>query len=187
MPHVNHGGNQNMQNCAMCSMAAVIGHGANTGTLQNALNANGQSDAHLANAFGHGQLEGMEQLQATLNSMISFVKQASVHLQHPFDKAFQYGVPGIGKSANEIDAYMQSKPIGSRFAVWGCQQHVMMGYGAHWNYAEHTALGVRFTDYQDNNANGVVPHAAHTFIQPRGESRNDGDVYDNFVVLFFNE
>lgn len=115
MPFVNHGGSRwGMSNCAMCTIAAIVGHQANTADIARVINVRGQFDDHLATGFGHDSLEGMAQLQAILNSMIELIVRMKAFKSKQVNGS-QYGVPGIGKTAAEIDTYILMKPEGSRF------------------------------------------------------------------------
>ena len=165
MVHVNRGiGPDAMANCAMCSMAGVLG--TNTAMIQQMLNARGQSDDVLAHAFGHGSLIGTKQQQAVMNSMIRFVEAASRHIRAPV-KGYQLGFASHYKDRTAVAAYMREQANGSKFCVWGCQTGEMDGFGAHWNYAQKTATGIEFRDYQDNTSTTTPYASAGHFLAPK--------------------
>lgn len=66
-----------MSNCAMCTIAAVVG--SDTAVIARVLNVDGQSDDHLARGSRVGG-EGKAQQQGVLNCMIRLVVRMFAHL-----------------------------------------------------------------------------------------------------------
>jgi len=182
MAHVNCGSKSDvMANCAMCSLAKILG--TNTAMIEKILGADGQSDKALAAAFGHDGLSGPEQHQAVVNSMIRFVEAAFKYNDRTV-KGYQFGTWTNMKDNTAIVAYMASKRDGATFAVWGCTKDTIKGYGAHWNFAEKSATGVKFYDFQDQVSSKSKVASSAAFIPPKGERDSAAD-YNGMIVLSF--
>ena len=187
MPYVNHGaGAQQTANCAMCSLAGVLG--TTTATIQTMLSASGQSDDHLATALGHGALIGSAQQQAVMNSMIRFVQQASRHASYAGAPlyGYQFGFADHYKDHGAVSHYMAHTANGTKFCVWGYLTNEIEGLGAHWNYAEKTAMGIEYRDYQYNMSATTPPKTGTHFIAPMGSGESDM-AYNSFIVLYFGQ
>ena len=184
MVHVNRGSKGDvMSNCAMCSMAKILD--TNSAMIEQLVGANGQSDAALAEAFEHDRLDGAEQHQEVMNSMIRFVVDAFRRGGKTVE-GYQFGTWTNMKDNTAAVLYMMRKRVGTSFAVWGCMKDTIRGYGAHWNYAVRTETGVMFYDYQDQtSADAAVASSAH-FIPP-STAREEADEYNGLIVLSFQE
>jgi hypothetical protein len=183
---VNQGGRDAMSNCAMCTIAAIAG--TDSAVIAQVLHVNGQSDEHLAAGLRVGG-DGQAQQQGVLNNMIHLIEALMLHKGQPV-KGYQYGFPGGErqgyKNLGQIRAYMQTKAVGTSFAIWGYQTNEIEGFGAHWNYA--TTVGalkrVEFRDYQDNTAGTTPAAVSDAFIAP-SDARDESGAYNSFIVLSF--
>ena len=182
MPGVNQGGTDAMSNCAMCTIAAIVGK--NTVDVATFLGAKGQSDEHLAAAL-KAEGWGKVQQQAALNGMIREVERMMLHNGSAI-KGYQFGFPGHYKNLVEVKDYMRKKKVGTPFAVWGYQTKEMEGLGAHWNFATTIPPDkrVEFRDYQDNTSATSPAATSDAFIAPR-DAREESGMYNSFIVLSF--
>lgn len=172
-----------LSNCAMCSMAAVLG--TDTNVIEELLHARGQSENALIEAFGYDGLSGAEQHQQVMNSMIGFVRSVFKSMGKTVD-GYQFGTWENMKDITASILYMSRKRIGTPFAVWGCMKDPLKGYGSHWNYAIKTENGIRFFDYQDQVSPWAKVEGAPTFIPPKG-LRGMADAYNGHIVLSFQD
>ncbi len=185
MAYVNHGGNEYSEvNCALCTVAAIF----NTDTIKisQSLGLKGhQPEASFAIAYMrvHGIKEpaiGETQLNYELSGIMEFVESLKKHLGDPIfvsqGGSFDTPVP-----LNTQIKLMNSYPISTQFAVWACLAD-MKGLGAHWNYAKREDKGVKFYDYQYNDAEDHPPVTSDKFIPPKG---NTDEVYTRAIVLVF--
>ncbi len=182
MAHVNHGGDSDrMSNCAMCTMAAILG--THTGTLQTLFGAKDQSDASVAKAFRADHLSSHAQRALVTRRIAEFLTRSLKAASHgtPFDYKI-HGGTGNYLTAARAQQIMMAERTGTRFAVWGYETEEMEGLGAHWNYAERTALGVTFRDYQNNTAADIPAGSAPHFLAP-GANRANDKKYNSFIVV----
>ena len=168
------------KNCGMCTIAAMLR--CDTLKVASTLGCTGQSDKDLAIGLKGGKLEGMKQLEVVLKGMIELITKHK-QLEGKPVIGMQFGAPGTFKSKADINAYIESKPIGSEFAVWGCQSGIE-GMGAHWNYAITLSGGAEYRDYQDNYAEGTPFSKSSEFIAPRSDRPPDFE-YTAFIALCF--
>ncbi len=181
--YVNHGSAEDkVSNCAMCTIAAIVG--TDTGRIAKVLEQNGQSDAHLARGFNVAGMS-MVELPKVLQKMMALVKQMKA-FKNTKVNCEQFGFPDGYRDLSAIRGYMQTKKVGTQFAVWGYLTGEVKGLGAHWNFATTAGVSkiVEFRDYQDNVSDAALPATSPSFLAPLPD-RAESAKYNSFIVLCF--
>jgi hypothetical protein len=188
--YVNHGGEKfGNRNCGLCTIAAILDTDSSTVTGFLKLGTN-QSEM----IFAAKKLKGMGKDPNTVNGldpsdqqaysfevMKNLVKQV---MKHKGAECFvsQGGSWDTLVPMNVQKGLMQIYPIGTKYAVYGCME--MKGLGAHWNYAERTADGVEFKDYQYNDSEDTKEMVSDSFIPPRDSGEESGSYVMGIVLVF---
>lgn len=168
-------------NCLMCAIAGVLG--ANTNLVQLLIGAAQQNDDGVLAAWGLTNVHAEEQFKRSQNKAWRLIyltlRKGSVDPWYGYRSATAYAEL---KDAGALAQWMGQFAVGTRFAVWGCQE--MNGLGAHWNCAIKRPDGdIEFIDYQPNFG-GAAPVVQDNFVAPVGE--DDGD-YEKFSAFAFTK
>lgn len=176
--YVNKGGQwYGDENCALCTVAAILG--IDTHRVTQMLNSPdaGQTNDALARGYmaRHNipydpDMEDSELLPHSLAGIRDFIIQAMAYAGRPV-LGFQGGSWDAMVPMDTQIRFMNSTPEGTKFAVWASDSAVIAGMNAHWNYAEKMVSGIEFRDYQYNDAPDQPPEIASHFIPPRQQRR----------------
>ena len=170
------------QNCAMCTMAGILG--TTSTNIQARLGATGQSDTALGIAWGINHLLA-EPLFTRATDLVWRFIFVELKKQALGNYAFAYRSGTVYADLKDhatIVAWMGGFPDTTHFAVWGSEE--MPGYGAHWNAAFKANGHVTFHDWQQNH--GVNP----AMVQPHFNApanAEPGHHYIKFLALAFSK
>ena len=189
MSYINTGGEKyGDRNCGLCTIGAIIGQPS--GQVANMLGFQGIENEEIFAAaeikrHGHDlktyKADGTQMQKHSLEGMRYFLKRVTEYL-----KSECYLAQGGSETSlvpfPVLESLMRQYVAGTKFAVYGSM--AMNGLGAHWNYAERTATGIEYRDYQYNDADAHPPKVSDRFIAPKANSGDSSSYVKGVVIVF---